>query len=179
VSVGSVGQYAGSLFVTNGAVLNITNGWLRVADTLNIAAGCTNSISRTGMLIVSNSLVNNGVLRLTGQATLAAYGTFTNNGTLDIMSWRGVLPSGFVNNGTVLDHSLTGLSSPAVGGSDFHVSIQGYIGHSYQLQSSDDLASGQWQSIGATAVGNNALLLLTDAGGATNPQKFYRVLIDP
>ena len=179
VSVGSVGQYAGSLFVTNGAVLNITNGWLRVADTLNIAAGCTNSISRTGMLVVSNSLVNNGVLRLIGQASLAVYGTFTNNGTLDIMSWSGVLPPGFVNNGTILDHSLVTLSSPAVVGSDFQVSIQGYIGHGYQLQGSDDLASGQWHGIGATAVGNDALLLLSDAGGAAAPQKFYRVLIDP
>jgi hypothetical protein len=179
VSVGSVGQYAGNLFVTNGAVLNITNGWLRVADTLRIAAGCTNSIARTGALIVSNSLVNNGVLRLTGRASLITYGTFTNNGTLDIMSWRGVLPPGFVNNGTILDHSLTSLSSPAVVGSDFHVSIQGYIGHTYQLQGSDELASGQWHSVGATASGNDALLLLADAGGANAPQKFYRVLIDP
>jgi hypothetical protein len=165
--------------VTNGAVLNITNGWVRVADTLNIAAGCTNSISRTGTLIVSNSLVNNGVLRLIGQASLAGYGTFTNNGILDIMSWSGVLPPGFVNNGTVLDHSLTSLSSPAVVGPDFHVSIQGYIGHTYQLQSCENLGLGEWQNVGSPLAGADALIAFTDSGGATALQNFYQVLIDP
>jgi hypothetical protein len=179
VLVDAIGQHAGSLFPTNGSTLRITNGWLNVANQLVIGTGCTNTVSLAGALTVSNSLVNNGVLRLSGSASLTLHGTFTNNGTLDIMAWRGTLSAGFVNNGTVLDHSLVRLNPPLLSGGDSHLSIQGYIGHTYQLQACGDLAAAQWQNIGSTVNGADALIPFTDSGAAAATQKFYRVAIDP
>jgi len=81
VVVDAVGQHAGTLRLTNNAILNITGGWLKVANSLEIGAGCTVAVQPAG------------TLRLTGSATLAGGGTFTNAGTLDIMTWSGTLPA--------------------------------------------------------------------------------------
>ena len=170
VYVDAVGQYAGWL--------RLTNGWLRVADRLEIASGCTNLVARGGALIVTNSLVNNGTLCLSGPATLSVAGAFTNNGTLDIMAWQGALPASFVNRGTVLGRSLTRLISPGVGAAGFHLTMQGYSGHTYQLQGCEDLASGLWQNLGSVVSGSNVSMMFTNLT-ATTRQKFFRVAIDP
>jgi hypothetical protein len=178
VVVDAAGQHAGILRLTNSATLNITNGWLKVADKLEIGAGCTNNVKLTGQLVVTNNLVNNGTLRLTGAAALTVGGILTNNGILDIMTWSGTLPAGFVNNGTVLDRSLVRVSSSQVSGSNFQVSIQGYPGHNYQLQYRDDLSGGAWQNVGAAVAGANALITFTHTSGATAQQRYYRVAVD-
>jgi hypothetical protein len=178
VLVDAVGQHAGTLRLTNNATLNITNGWLKIADRLQISAGCTNTVKSGGGLAVGTNLVNHGVLRLTGSASLQAGGTFTNAGVLDIMTWTGALPVGFVNTGTVLDRSLIQVSSAQVSGSDFQVSIQGYTGHNYQLQSRENLLSGTWLDIGAPVAGTNGPITFTHTSGATAGQRFYRVAVD-
>ena len=178
VVVDAVGQHAGILRLTNNATLNITNGWLKIANTLDIGAGCTVAVKTAATLEVDTNLVNNGTLRLTGAATLTAGGTFTNNGVLDIMTWTGTLPAGFVNQGTVLDRSLLRMSSAVPAGPDFQVTIQGYTGHNYQLQYRDDLPGGSWTSIGAPVAGANAPIVLIHSGGATAQRRFYRVAID-
>jgi hypothetical protein len=167
VLVDAVGQHAGILRLTNNATLDITNGWLK-ASTLEIGTGCTLAVKPAGTLRLTG----------TGSVTLGAGGTFTNAGTLDIMTWTGTLPAGFVNNGTVLDRSLVQVSSAQVSGSDFQVSIQGYRGHNYQLQYRDDLSGGMWQNVGASVAGANALITFTHTSGATAGQRFYRVAVD-
>ena len=166
VVVDAVGQHAGTLRLTNNAILNITGGWLKVANSLEIGAGCTVAVQPAG------------TLRLTGSATLAGGGTFTNAGTLDIMTWSGTLPAGFMNTGTVLDRSLIRVDSVELNGSDFKVKIQGYRGHNYQLQYRDDLPGGSWANIGAPVAGANALITFTHPNGATARQRFYRVAVD-
>ena len=47
--------------------------------------------------------LNNGTLRLAGDATLAIGGVLTNVGLLDVMTWNGTLPAGFINLRIVLD----------------------------------------------------------------------------
>jgi hypothetical protein len=178
VIVDAAGQHAGILRLTNNTTLNITNGWLKIANTLQVGPGCTNNIKLTGGLEVATNLVNNGTLRLTDAAVLNVGGALTNNGVLDIMTWSGTLPAGFVNNGTVLDRSLIRATSPAVVGPDFQVTIQGYAEHTYQLQYRDDLLSGAWHSVGAPVAGTNAPITFTHAGGATATQRFYRVAVD-
>lgn len=178
VVVDAVGQNAGILRLTNNATLNITNGWLKIADRLEIGAGCTNNVILTGQLVVTNNLVNNGVLRLTGSAALTVGGTFTNNGVLDLMTWSGSLPAGFVNTGTVLDRSLIRVDSVELNGSDFKVKIQGYRGHNYQLQYLDDLPGGSWANIGAPVAGADALITFTHTNGATAQRRLYRVAVD-
>jgi hypothetical protein len=167
VIVDAVGQHAGTLRLTNNATLDITNGWFE-ANTLAIGSGCTLAVEPAGTLRLTGS----------GTITLATGGAFTNAGTLDIMTWTGTLPAGFVNTGTVLDRSLIEVDSVEVSGSDLQVKIQGYRGHNYQLQYRDDLSGGSWQNAGTFVGGSDALLTLTHTGGATGQQRFYRVAVD-
>ncbi len=167
VLVDAVGQHAGILRLTGGGVLNITNGWLK-AGTLEVGAGCVLTVQPAGTLRLTGS----------GSVTLDAGGTFTNAGLLDIITWSGTLPAGFVNTGTVLDRSLIRVTSAQASGTDFQVSIQGYTGHNYQLQYQDDLLSGTWTNTGVPIAGTNAPITLTHAGGAAAKQRFYRVAVD-
>ena len=178
VVVDAIGQHAGILRLTTDANLNITNGWLKIADRLEIGPGCTAVVKQSGSLEVATNLVNDGTMRLTGPASLNVGGSFTNNGLVDIMTWSGVLPAGFVNHGTVLDRSAIRVVSAGVNAPDFEVTIQGYTGHSYQLQYCDDLTSGTWASIGSSVAGADAPITLTHPDGATAEKRFYRVAVD-
>ena len=122
VIVDAVGQHAGTLRLTNSAALNLTNGWLHLATQLEIGTGCTTLVSSAGTLTTSN-LLNSGTLRLTGAATLTVSGTFTNTGTLDVLTWSEILPPGLVNTGTVLDRSLIKVSSSQLNGANFEAVI--------------------------------------------------------
>ena len=177
--VDAVGQHAGVLLLTNNATLEITNGWLSVANRLEVGSGCTVTLFSSGSLRVTNSIVNNGTLRLTGNSSLNVGGSFTNSGTLDIMTWSGTLPDGFANNGAILDHSLIELSDAAADGTNFSAAIQGYAGHNYQLQYRAEVGSGSWQNVGAPEPGADAPINFTQSGGATNQNRFYRVVVDP
>ena len=178
VVIDSVGQHAGYLRVEGGGILNITNGWLDVATKFEIHGSSSATISTTGSLVASN-ILNNGILRLTGNAGLSVTGTFTNTGTLDIMTWSGTLPVGFVNTGTVLDRSLIVMTSFGLSGTNFTATIQGYAGHNYQLQYRDDLASGAWQNVGSSVVGSGVPINFLHSGGGVGGQKFYRVAVNP
>lgn len=177
VVVDSVGQHAGYLRVEAGGILNITNGWLAVATKFENDAISTTTIGTAGSLTTSN-LINAGTMRLTGNAGLTVSGTFTNSGTLDIMTWSGTLPVGFVNTGTVLDRSLIVMTAFGLSGTNFTATIQGYVGHNYQLQYRDALTSGTWQNVGALTAGANAPIVFTHPNGVNGPQRFYRVAVD-
>lgn len=177
VIVDAVGQHAGTLRLTNNAALHITNGWLNVANQLDIGTNCT--VTASAGLRVTNSLVNRGTLRLTGNASLYAGGTFTNTGTLDVMTWSGSLPVGLVNLGTILDRSLIVVSAYGLSGTNFTATIQGYAGHNYQLQYRDELTSGAWQNVGAAVAGIGAPVVFTHIGGGVGGQRLYRVAVNP
>ena len=179
VVVDAVGQHAGILRLTAGAALDITNGWLSVAHALEIGAGCTALVQAPGGLRVTNDVVNDGTLRLTGTAAFTAGGSFTNNGRLDIMAWSGPLPPGLVNNGVVLDRNAVRVDSAVVSGEDFRLTIHGYAGHRYQLQHRNNLLDGVWEDIGLPVAGAEAPITLTHLGGATTSLRIYRVALDP
>lgn len=177
VFVDAIDQHAGILRLTNSATLNITNGWLDVATRLEIGAGCTNAITTGGSLITSN-LLNQGMLRLTGAAALTVTGTFTNSGTLDVMTWGGTLPAGLVNTGTILPRSIITIANATRSGTNVQATIQGYVGHNYQLQYRPTLTSGSWQNVGSPNAGANAPITFTHTNGASGAQGFYRVAVD-
>lgn len=164
-------QSVASLAIAPDAVLNLNGGLLSIT-------GSTGNALVQGSITGNGSITNTGTLRLVGDAVLNITGTFTNAGVLDIMTWSGMLPAGFVNLGIVLDHSAVKVSSHAISGDDFTLTIQGYAGHNYQLQRSEDL-SGDWQNIGPVRPGNNAPLVFTDPGGASPDRRFYRILVAP
>jgi hypothetical protein len=177
--VDAIGQHAGTLRLTNNATLNITNGWLSVAGNLHNSANSTVCVLSPGGLHVTNILVNAGTLLLSGNAALSVGSTFTNIGTLDIMTWNGTLPGNFVNLGTVLDRSLVTVTSFGVSGTNFTATIQGYAKHSYQLQYRNELTGGSWLNVGAPVAGAGAPINFSHSGGATATRRFYRVLVSP
>jgi hypothetical protein len=158
-------------------------GVARVLPVLRIASGQSTTIqSASGPYA---SIHNEGSLVVKGAEDLAVDGAFTNDGFLDLLNYSGALPPGFANNGTILDRSNAD-TAPAIAlqGDTAVISIGGYAGHSYQLQSSATLEPGDWRNLGAPVPG-------TGANGTTDPlefqdpdalpgdlRKFYRVLID-
>jgi hypothetical protein len=177
-NVDAVGQHAGILRLATNAALNITAGWLKVADSLVISTGCTATVQFSGRLEAGTNAMNAGTLRLKGGASFAVGGTFTNTGLLDIMTWTGTLPAAFTNTGTVLDRSLVRVTAAAVNGADFQATIQGYNGHTYQLQFRDEVTSGSWTNIGAAVAGTNAPVTLTHTSGAAATKRFYRIAVE-
>lgn len=176
--VDAAGQHAGILKVTSNAALQITNGWLNIATRFENGNGCTTLVSGNGTLTTSN-LINTGTLRLTGNAGLTVSGTFTNIGTLDVMSWKGSRPGGLVNLGTILDRSLIVITSYELSATNFTATIQGYAGHTYQLQYRDELTNGSWQDVGSRVAGANAPIVFIHTNGVSVERRFYQVTVSP
>jgi hypothetical protein len=172
LDLGGTAQQAFSVAGASNSVIQLSGGQL-------VIGGGTNTATFAGSFSGSGSIVVNGTLRLVGNASIASGIAFTNNGTLDIMTWSGTLPAGFVNHGTVLDRSLVKLEQCRVDGSDFKVSITGYRGHNYQLQYRDSLNSGDWQNVGSAISGSDAPILMVHPGIVGATQRFYRVQVSP
>jgi autotransporter-associated beta strand protein len=156
-----------------GAVVNLNGGQLHIKTGGNSTATFAGNITGTG------TIMNDGTLRLVGNATLPAGITLTNNGILDVMSWQGTLPAGFVNHGTVLDRSAVVIKQFTLQGSDVNVRIYGYSGHTYQLQTQNGLDAGSWTNVGAPVTGADSDIDFTEAGDAGATKFFYRVMVGP
>lgn len=163
--VASVAGVSGSTVQMNGGKVSIGTG--------------SSTATFAGAFNGSGSIEINGTLRLVGNASIAPGVVLTNNGTLDVMTWTGSLPSNFVNHGTVLTRALIRLGPCEISGNDFKVSIQGYSGHAYQLQYRHDMSAGAWQNAGSAVAGNGAPLELVHSGGVGSTQRFYRVSVSP
>jgi hypothetical protein len=157
-----------------------TNSILRMnGGQLNIRAGGNAAATFAGVFTGSGAVINSGTLRLVGNATIPTDITLINNGLLDLMTWQGSLPAGFVNNGTVLDRSLVRVGAMAIEQPDTKITMQGYVGHTYQLQFRDDLTSGNWTDIGTPVAGADAPITFTHAGGGIGQRRFYRAVVVP
>ena len=192
LSVGGFDTVAGQTIVSSGGKLAATNGTGQItvefgATLVNaggsITCGSLNVLgtfqaSAGGGLTVGGAITNVGTLRLIGNAQMTFGSAFVNNGLLDIMSWNGTLPPGFVNNGSVLDRSAVKVDSSAVVGRDFHAAIMGYTGHTYQLQYASTLHPVSWTNSGAPQVGNQVPLVFVQTNAVSFSQGFYRVAVD-
>ena len=164
-------QTVASLASVAGSVVQLNGGSL-------IISGNSGDAVVQGTITGSGNLTNTGTLRLTGNAVFDLTGTFTNTGVLDLMTWNGTLPAGFVNHGIVLDRSAVKIETFALSGNDFTLTIQGHAGHNYQLQRSTSLLN-DWQNLGSSQPGNNVPLVFTDSGGASADRRFYRISVVP
>lgn len=175
---------SGSIFdpgpstVTLGSLAGVVGSSVHLAGTSLLISGNDHEATFAGTLEGSGSVTVNGTLRLVGDAALNFTGAFTNNGIVDLMTWNGTLPAGFVNNGIVLDRSKVRVSSILQSGNSFTVKIAGYTGHTYQLQRCDDL-SGPWQNLGSPQPGAGAELIFTDPADVLLPRRFYRIAVSP
>jgi hypothetical protein len=119
------------------------------------------------------------MVKLSGSATISQTGSFTNNGVLDLIDGLQTLPTGFANNGTVLNANSVQVEQAAVSGSGFSVAIEGYAQHTYQLQSSQSLTAPiTWTNVGAPQAGTGGPLTFTDPSAA-GTKGFYKVQISP
>ena len=168
--------YTGATSVTAG-VLKIT-GSVSGTAALTVAAGAALELS-TGTLAVAGPVTNSGTVRLYGPAALSSTGAFTNNGVLDLINAPPTLPANFVNHGTVLDSTGVRVQQAVRTGADIALTIQSHAGHHYQLQRRDSLTTGAWADLGAAQAGTSGVLTFTDTGGATGPQRYYRVSVAP
>jgi hypothetical protein len=64
-------------------------------------------------------------------------------------------------------------------GSDCVVNVEGQTGYTYQLQTTPTLSPPDWTNVGLPVAGRGGLLALPHAGGAQDPQRFYRVIRTP
>jgi hypothetical protein len=160
--------WPGAALVNEGG--SVTCGYLNVLGTFQESSG--------GTVMVDGAVTNQGTLRLLGSAQLKAGGAFINNGILDIMTWTGALPSGFVNNGSILDRTAIKVDSSGAVGGDFDLTIMGYTGHSYQLQYANSLDPVSWTNLGAPQPGNQASLVFVHTNAVSAGHGFYRIAVD-
>lgn len=175
---------SGSIFdpgpsaVALASLAGVAGSSVHLADTRLAISGSDHEATFAGTLVGTGSVTVNGTLRLVGDAALDFTGSFTNNGILDLMTWNGTLPSGFINNGIVLDRSKVRVNSFIRSGNTYALGVTGYRGHRYQLQRSDDL-SGPWRNLGPSQSGAGTELIFTDPADAVLPRCFYRVSVSP
>lgn len=202
VSAGSLcisGSVVGNLTVNSGATLCLaggrvgrgsssttiaTNGTLSGFGTIN--GSFTNNglvaIDGSGTLVLTGAVTNNGLIRISRGAVLEAgdASSFTNYGTLDLISGLASLPPSFVNaaGGIVLDSSVVRVKEVLRNGNRLTIVIAGYTGHTYQLQRSDRPASAHgYLNVGESLPGSTGGLLSFEVEDAA-PSGFYRVAVD-
>jgi autotransporter-associated beta strand protein len=168
--------YTGATTVTGG-ILEIT-GAIAGAKSLSVSSGAVLYLAG-GTLQIAGAITNNGLMKLSGSASVTLTGAFTNNGILDLINGPQTLPAGFINNGTVLTAGSLQVQQLAMSGSSFALTIQGYPQHTYQLQFTPSLAAPiTWTGVGASQTGAGAPLIFTDTG-ASSMQGYYQILVSP
>jgi len=98
-----------------------------------------------------------------GAAVYLGYFEFNSGGTL---TYYPAIPS-----------SYTPLTRLSVAGANAVLSFTTTNGPLYDVQSSTDLVAGVWNTIASNIAGTGGVLTNTDVGGATVPQRFYRVVL--
>jgi hypothetical protein len=73
------------------------------------------------------------------------------------------------------------ISGIQVAGTNVAISAQSVAGDTYQLQSRTSMTTGNWSNVAGVSVTNSAggLIILTNFGGASATQEFYRLDITP
>jgi alanine-alpha-ketoisovalerate/valine-pyruvate aminotransferase len=105
------------------------------------------------------------------------YGTTTFGGTNSNSGWFGTLFKICVP----LNPPANQISGLSIADSNVVVAVPSVAGETYQLQYRADFTSGDWSNISDACVSNciGALLTVTNFGGASAPQGFYRFDITP
>lgn len=134
-----------------------------------------------GSIQINGTASNHGVLRLTGDAILNVIGAFTNTGVIDIINWSGTLPPGLVNAGTILDRSMIRILSTQATGGQFILTVPGFSGHLYQLESRPSF-DVPWSVLGTPQPGTGTTAnppAISFSPAIDGPRRFYRVVVTP
>ena len=174
LNIGAATQSIGSLSGSAGSTLVMNSGELVIGGGTNGAA------TFAGAFVGTGTIVNTGTLRLVGYASFPPGISLVNEGVLDLITWQGTLPAGFVNNGIILTRSAAAINRIAMAGAAINVTMPGYSGHTYQCQVTNSLQATNWTNIGSPVTGTGSPLTFTDPSGtASGPTRFYRIVVDP
>ena len=167
VVVDAAGQNAGTLRLQDGAGLSIGDGGLKGSN-LEVGDGCSVTVGEGATLRLAGD----------GAITLGAGATFINNGIVDLISWQGSLPQGFVNNGTIIDRrDVLLISVVAAASRQVELTILAQPGHVYQLESKPSLTAGDWEAAGDAISGTGQPVVLVLPDTDLLQSRFYRVSI--
>ena len=169
-------------FANNGA-FNLTNGNAKLPG--NFTNGSNGVLTNTGgTLTTSGGLINNGTIRMLGGAVLdASAATYLYNyGVLDLIGGSIKPPPGGIfnmNGGVVLTSALVTVKSTMRTSTSFTLTIDGYSGHSYQLQRGTSPDAASFVNLGSAQNGSTGTTLtFTDPSPAVD-RGFYRVVLAP
>ncbi|MDQ6707292.1 MAG: autotransporter-associated beta strand repeat-containing protein [Acidobacteriota bacterium] len=134
-----------------------------------------------GTFAASGGVNNSGTIRIEHGAVLSvpSGSSFVNSGLLDVITGSFTPPTGFVNNGIVLDSRVVKTKSFTRSGGIFSVVIDGYSGHTYQLQRGSSPANGSFTNLGAPQSGATGGVLTFNDASPDPTRGFYRVQVDP
>ena len=154
-TVNGSGNFGGAVTVSSTGVFSASG---TISGPLSVASGGTVTLFG-GTLHVVGNVVNNGTIRLEhGAALVVSNGsTFTNNGTLDVVSGIHAAPGGFLNPGALLDSSLVTFKSMDLTRGAITLTINSYTGHAYPLQRNASLAEGSFSNLGSPPGGRDRL----------------------
>ena len=151
------GEINGALLVDSGGVANFVNT----------------------IFTINGPVTNNGLIILSDGSSLDGVTSFTNNGTLDIIT-AGTFtpPPNFVNNGVILDSSAVKTKAITRSGSNILITINSNTGHTYHLQKSDTPEAADFEEVGSPQTGNTGQVL-TFTDPISIVPAFYRFVVDP
>ena len=163
---------AGTLLIPHSASLN---------GLLTVNSGAT-FLATSGGVSFNGGISNIGTIRITHQAALSVPNgaSFVNSGLLDIITGSFTPPPGFINNGIILDSSVVKAKKVTRAGGVVSVVVDGYTGHTYQLQrSSTSPASASFTNLGNAQTGATGATLTFNHSSPDPARDFYRVQVDP
>lgn len=177
------GTTSGTLVISNDLVIALAETFVHPDQTSEYASLLNDGtlVLGVGSLHFTGDAINNGVMRLFGNSALEIIGSFTNSGTIDIINWTGTLPPTLVNHGIILDRAAVKVITASADATLFHLSVPGYAGHSYQLESSASLVDS-WLKDGLPQLGTGVAAnppSLQFSSPLDGSRRFYRVVVTP
>ena len=162
---------AGTLLIPHSASLN---------GLLTVNSGAT-FLATSGVVSFNGGISNIGTIRIEHGAVLSVPigSSFINSGLLDVITGSFTQPTGFVNNGIVLDSRVVKAKSFTKSGGTFSVAIDGYSGHTYQLQRGNSPTGASFTNAGPPQNGATGGVLTFNDQSPDPTRGFYRVQVDP
>jgi hypothetical protein len=152
-------------YLMQGGTHAFTNGL--VISSNAVLSGCGSVIG---------AVTNYGTIILSNNCDMAFQDSVINFGTILVFDGTLSFQSTFINNGSLLWPHITGLS---FSGTNVQVHLNTASNYVHELQVRQNLESGPWTSLASGLLGTGDVMTVLDSGGATNAQRFYRLLTSP
>lgn len=188
-SVGVVTSSGATLSVAGNAVVFTTpvpNTNFTINVGVNLSVACTATDSATSATLTytllsgpASAAVNSGSGNLTWRPNVSQAGS--TNSVQVVATDNGTPNTSATNVFNIIVNPLTApaAGSPVYAGGQFSLSLTGQIGPDYELQSTTNLAGGNWINVVTTNSPATMPVTLTDPNAGSQPVQFYRIVTGP